>query len=116
LIALVWLYFKALWRQWKALLMGGSLVAAAFIFQLATARPILEPWGYGLLVATLLATSFLAWKEEYQNAQTTKAGAPRVQITDTYAFGGSEPDRAPPFFAVFARLEKSRQGGCFVPA
>lgn len=96
--------------------MGGSLVAAAFIFQLATARPILEPWGYGLLVATLLATSFLAWKEEYQNAQTTKAGAPRVQITDTYAFGGSEPDRAPPFFAVFARLEKSRQGGCFVPA
>lgn len=87
--------------------MGGSLIAAALIFQLATTKPILQPWGYGLLALTLLTASFFAWKEEYQKVQLALADAPRIEITDTYAFVGSESemDRAPGYFAIFARVE-----------
>ena len=62
---MLWLYVKALWRQWKALLMGGSLIAIALIYSLATSKPINQPWGWGLLGATLFAASFFAWREDH---------------------------------------------------
>ena len=96
--------------------MGGSLLAAALIYQLATAKPILEPWGYGLLAATLLTASFFAWKEEYQKAQTAVADAPHVEITGTYAFAGSPAEHAPPFLSVAARLANpGREAVSFKP-
>lgn len=70
--------------------MGGSLIALALIYQLATAKPVLQPWGVGLLAATLLTASFLAWSEEREKNDKVEAERPTMNITYVAAYGGEE--------------------------
>ena len=64
------LYFAALWRQWKALLMGGSLTAVIVVYSLATGKQVALPFGWAVLGLTLFTASYLAWRENYP--QTTQ--------------------------------------------
>lgn len=72
-MAIVLLYLKALWRQWRTLLMGGSLTALALIFGLATGKNIATGMGWILLGMTFIGASYGAWNEERQKVEKLEA-------------------------------------------
>ena len=86
-------YLKALWRQWKVFLTGGSLIAVAVIYSFATAHAVNKPWGLGLLVATFILASFGAWKEEHQKVCAFKGNSPRLAIL----YGPTTPEEGSQF-------------------
>jgi hypothetical protein len=89
-MANVWLYLQALWRQWRTLLMGGSLTAGALIFGLATGKNIATGAGWTLLGLTFVGASFGAWKEEHLRAVAPVSGA-TLSIRGVQEWGPGQP-------------------------
>ena len=59
-------YLKALWREGKALVMGGSVFALIAIYGLATNKSVPVNIGYAVLGVTFVLAGFSAWRKESQ--------------------------------------------------
>lgn len=68
----VGLYLLALWRQWKVLLTGGSIMAVVAIWALFTNRGLPYNLGWLILGLTFIAASFMSWRREYERANAAE--------------------------------------------
>lgn len=79
-------FARALWRQWKVLLTGGSLMAVVVIYSFASAQAVTRPWGAAILAATFMAASFGAWRGEFLRNKAIDAELPHMSITHATSF------------------------------
>jgi hypothetical protein len=64
------LFLLALWNEWKALLTGGTLIAAEAIASIARKKPMPSSVNWLILGVTLIIAAFLAWRKEWiQNGE-----------------------------------------------
>ena len=57
-------FLRALWREGKALIMGGSLFAVIAIWGLTTGKSVPVNVAYGAIAVTFIWAGFLAWRKE----------------------------------------------------
>jgi hypothetical protein len=60
-----WSFAIALWREWKVLLTGGSIIAVLAIWGFAGGKTLPTNLGWLTLGVTFILASFLAWRKEY---------------------------------------------------
>ena len=63
----------ALWREWKVLLTGGSLIALVTIWALATGVAVPYNLGWLIIALTFIGAAFMSWRRERQQAQAINA-------------------------------------------
>jgi hypothetical protein len=96
-------FLLALWREGKALVMGGSLFAVIAIWGFATGKALPLNLGYLALAATFLWAGFLAWRKEVKEVGDlrTALGYERAGIIFV--------DEAPSFLTQIAKGHTSIQ-------
>lgn len=57
-------YLNALWREWRLLLTGGSIIAVLAIWSFATGKPIPQKFAWLILGVTFIVASFMTWRRE----------------------------------------------------
>jgi hypothetical protein len=55
-------FLWALWREWKTLLTGGSIIALLFLWQIATRKIVSQNINWLIVGLTLILAAFLSWR------------------------------------------------------
>jgi hypothetical protein len=58
-------FLAALWREWKVLLTGGSLIAILALWSMGTGKSIQQSVNWLVIGTTLLLAGFFAWRREW---------------------------------------------------
>jgi hypothetical protein len=74
-------YIVALWREWKALLTGGSIIALASLWMYSHSKPIPANVNWLIVGLTLVLASFLAWRKQLRPPHTI-AEIHRIEVTN----------------------------------
>ncbi len=54
-------FLLSLWREWKALLTGGTIIAVLMLWQMASGKPVPSVFNWLVLGVTLLIAAFFSW-------------------------------------------------------
>lgn len=100
-------FLRALWREGKALVMGGGLFAAIAIWGLVTGKSVPTNIAYLALAATFIWAGFLAWRKEAREADRlrTVLGSTHEKERPDLIF----VEEGPSFFVQLARPHTSIQ-------
>jgi hypothetical protein len=80
-------YLRALWREGKALVMGGCLFAAIAIWGFLTGKSLPVNIGGAALAVTFMVASFSAWRMESRAAVRLQADLDFLQTSRDSAAG-----------------------------
>jgi len=71
-------FVAAVWAEWKALLTGGSIIAALSIWSIATSKAVPRNVNWLIVGLTLVMAAFLAWRKEWiENGKGFVDASPR---------------------------------------
>lgn len=77
-------FLRALWREWKALLTGGSVIAALALWQMSTGRSVARRMNWLIVGLTLMLASFFAWRREWIHGGHGLVSLSPKQLTDLF--------------------------------
>jgi uncharacterized membrane protein YfcA len=80
-------FLLALWKEWKALLTGGTILAVVSLGQKITGKSVPRSTNWLIFGLTLLLASFFAWRKECQRRRDERAA--RLQAEETLALRAS---------------------------
>jgi hypothetical protein len=58
-------FLRSIWREWRSLLTGGSVIAILALWNMAGGRSISQSVNWLVLGLTLVLAAFLAWRREW---------------------------------------------------
>ena len=74
-----WFFVRALWREWRVLLTGGTIIAVITLWTLVGKKPPSQNVDWLIVGFTLILAAFLSWRSEW-----IKAGQWFIEL-DPYA-------------------------------
>jgi hypothetical protein len=82
-------FVAALWREWKVLLTGGSIVAVLSLWNLAGWKPLPHDVNWLVLGMTFILASFAAWRREWIDSGKDFINVPPAELIKLFASGTS---------------------------
>src|ERR1017187_8028834 len=81
------LFVAALWREWKALLTGGSIIAFEALWVLSGKPPLPQTANWIIVGLTMILASFLAWRRQWMEADKDFVHLSLAELRDLSRIG-----------------------------
>ncbi len=61
-------FVLALWREWRSLLTGGTVIATLYIWNSVSVKPLPQSINWLVVGLTFIMAAFMAWRKEWMSA------------------------------------------------